>query len=406
MRTSHDAFPPEGRGALAGLTVIDASQLFAGPLIATILGDFGAEVIKVEHPRGDALRTTAYQKDGKGLLWKVVSRNKKCITLDLSQPDAAEVFRQLAASADVVIDGFRPQTMERWGVGWDVLHALNPRLVMVRVTGFGQTGPYASRPGFGTLAEAMSGFAHLVGQPDGPPSLPPFGLGDGVAAMTGAWACMIALYHRDARGGEGQMVDLSLYEPLMFVVGPQATYFEELGIVDQRVGNRTPMNAPRNLYQSSDGRWVAISATGLNTPRRMMELVGHPEIADEPWFESARGRAEHVDLLDEVVSKWIKARTRAEAMKACEEIGAAVAAVYDAADIAGDEHFKVRTFVNVPDDDFGDLTMQGIIARLSLTPGEINWTGPGLGAHNDEIYAGRLGLSAQRMAELRDRGAI
>jgi crotonobetainyl-CoA:carnitine CoA-transferase CaiB-like acyl-CoA transferase len=296
--------------------------------------------------------------------------------------------------------------MERWGVGWDVLHALNPRLVMVRVTGFGQTGPYASRPGFGTLAEAMSGFAHLVGQPDGPPSLPPFGLGDGVAAMTGAWACMIALYHRDARGGEGQMVDLSLYEPLMFVVGPQATYFEELGIVDQRVGNRTPMNAPRNLYQSSDGRWVAISATGLNTPRRMMELVGHPEIADEPWFESARGRAEHVDLLDEVVSKWIKARTRAEAMKACEEIGAAVAAVYDAADIAGDEHFKVRTFVNVPDDDFGDLTMQGIIARLSLTPGEINWTGPGLGAHNDEIYAGRLGLSAQRMAELRDRGAI
>jgi crotonobetainyl-CoA:carnitine CoA-transferase CaiB-like acyl-CoA transferase len=217
---------------------------------------------------------------------------------------------------------------------------------------------------------------------------------------------MIALYHRDARGGDGQMVDLSLYEPLMFVVGPQATYFEELGIVDQRVGNRTPMNAPRNLYQSNDGRWVAISATGLNTPRRMMELVGHPEIADEPWFESARGRAEHVDLLDEVVSTWIKARTRAEAMRACEEIGAAVAAVYDAADIAGDEHFKARTFVSVPDADFGDLTMQGVLARLSLTPGEIKWTGPELGAHNDEIYGGRLGLSPQRMADLRDRGAI
>jgi crotonobetainyl-CoA:carnitine CoA-transferase CaiB-like acyl-CoA transferase len=402
-----DASPPDPqKGPLAGLTVIDASQLFAGPLIATMLGDFGADVIKVEHPRGDALRATGYQKDGKGILWKVVSRNKKCITMDIGHPAGADLLRQLVAGADVLLDGFRPGTMERWGVGWDVLHVLNPRLVMVRVSGFGQTGPYSSRPGFGTLAEAMSGFAHLVGQPDAPPSLPPFGLGDGVAAMAGAWACMFALYHRDARGGEGQMVDLSLYEPLMFIVGPQATYYEQVGVVDQRVGNRTPMNAPRNLYRASDDRWVAISATGLNTPRRMMELIGRPEIADEPWFESARGRAEHVDLLDDAVSAWIRNRTRAEAMQACEEIGAAVAAVYDAADIAADEHFKERSFTRVKDADFGEMTMQGVLARLSLTPGEIHWTGPELGAHNEEIYCGRLGLSRERIASLRDEGAI
>ncbi len=407
MQTTHDASPPDTHsGPLAGLTVIDACQLFAGPLIATILGDFGADVIKVEHPRGDALRTTGYQKDGKGIWWKVVSRNKKCLTLDIGRPAGAELFKQLVAGADVLLDGFRPGTMERWGVGWEVLHALNPRLVMVRVSGFGQTGPYASRPGFGTLAEAMSGFAHLVGQPDAPPTLPPFGLGDGVAAMAGVWACMFALYHRDVRGGEGQMVDLSLYEPLMFIVGPQATYYEQLGIVDKRMGNRTPMNAPRNLYQASDNRWVAISATGLNTPRRMMELVGRPEIADEPWFESARGRAEHVDLLDEVVSAWIRTRTRDEAMKACEEIGAAVAAVYDAADIASDAHFKARSFQRVADIDFGEMTMQGVLARLSLTPGEIRWTGPALRAHNDEIYRGRLGLSLEQIANLSDQGVI
>jgi crotonobetainyl-CoA:carnitine CoA-transferase CaiB-like acyl-CoA transferase len=393
-------------GPLAGLTVIDACQLFAGPMAATVLGDYGADVIKIEHPKGDALRTTGYQKDGKGLWWKVVSRNKRCISLDLGEPEGADVLLSLARDADVLLEGFRPGTMERWGLGWDVLHELNPRLVMVRVSGFGQTGPYAPRPGFGTLAEALSGFAHLVGPPDGPPTLPPFGLGDGVAAMVAVWATMIALYNRDARGGDGQMVDLSLYEGLMFVVGPQITYYDQLGVVATRTGNRTPLNAPRNLYMARDGKWVAIAATGLNTPRRMLELVGHPAVADEPWFASARGRAEHVELLDELISPWIAERTRDEVMMACEAIGAAVAPVYDAQDIASDPHFWARTLVEVDDDDFGTIAMQTVLARLSETPGAIRWTGPAFGAHNDEIYRDRLGLTEERLSDLSSKGII
>jgi crotonobetainyl-CoA:carnitine CoA-transferase CaiB-like acyl-CoA transferase len=395
-----------GQGPLSGLTVIDACTLFAGPLIATIYGDYGANVIKVEHPRGDPLRTTGYIKEGKGLWWKVVSRNKKCITLDIGEPQGAEVFKKLVVDADVVLEGFRPGTMERWGVGWDVLHKLNPRLVMVRVTGFGQEGPYSSRPGFGTLAEAMSGFAHLVGEADGPPTLPPFGLGDGLTSLVGAWASMFAIYDRDLHGGEGQMVDLSLYESLMFVVGPLSTYFDQLGINGARTGSRTPLNAPRNLYQSSDGLWVAIAATGHNTPRRLMELVGHPEVIAEPWFDSSRGRAEHVEMLDKMIAPWIAARSRVEVMKECESIGAAVAPVYDAADIVADPHFQYRTITSVSDPDFGPIKMQNVLSRLSKTPGSIRWTGPSLGAHNKEIYEGQLGMSHNEVADLQSQGII
>lgn len=403
----HDADPElKNEGPLSGLTVIDACQLFAGPLIATILADFGAEVIKIEHPRGDPLRATGYLKEGKGLWWKVVSRNKKCITLDIGEPDGAEMLKRLAINADVLIEGFRPGTMERWGVGWEVLHELNPRLVFVRVSGFGQEGPYASRPGFGTLAEAMSGFAHLMGEPDGPPTLPPFGLGDGCASLVGAAATMFALYHRDAHGGEGQFVDLSLYEGLMFVVGPLITYYDQLGIIDGRTGSRTPLNAPRNLYETSDGTWVAVSATGHNTPRRMMELVGHLEFIDEPWFNSARGRAEHTEELDAVIAPWIASRTRAEVLARCEEIGAAAAPVYDGSDLAADPQFQFRSIIGVPDDDFGILKMQNVLARLSATPGSVHWTGPGLGEHNVEVYEQRLGISTTEIKRLKSLGVM
>jgi crotonobetainyl-CoA:carnitine CoA-transferase CaiB-like acyl-CoA transferase len=396
----------QGRGALAGLTVIDACQLFAGPLIATILADFGATVIKVEHPRGDPLRTTGYIKEGKGLWWKVVSRNKRCITLDIGEPAGAEAFKKLAAHADVVLEGFRPGTMERWGVGWDVLHELNPRLVMVRVSGFGQKGPYASRPGFGTLAEAMSGFAHMMGEANGPPTLPPFGLGDGCTSLVGAFATMFALYNRDAQGGSGQMVDLSLYEGLMFVVGPLITYFDQLGIKGERTGSRTPLNAPRNLYKTSDGNWVAVAATGHHTPRRMMELVGHPEIIDEPWFDSARGRAEHTEILDNVITPWVLARSRAEVLARCDEIGAAAAPIYDAADLAADPQFQYRSIIDVEDADFGPIKMQNVLAQLSETPGSVHWTGPSLGEHNAEIFEGMLGMSSAEVEELHSAGII
>jgi crotonobetainyl-CoA:carnitine CoA-transferase CaiB-like acyl-CoA transferase len=393
-------------GPLTGVTVVDACQLFAGPLISTILGDFGATVIKVEHPRGDPLRNTGYLKEGKGLWWKVVSRNKKCVTLDIGQPAGVSVFKRLTQHADIVLEGFRPGTMERWGVGWEVLHQLNPRLIFVRVSGFGQTGPYAQRPGFGTLAEAMSGFAHLVGEAGGPPTLPPFGLGDGCASLVGTAATMFALYHRDVHGGSGQVVDLSLYEGLMFVVGPLLTYYDQLGIKGERTGSRTPLNAPRNLYQTSEGSWVAVSATGHNPPRRIMELVGHPEYADEPWFDSARGRAEHADLLDAAIAPWISARSRAEVLARCEAIGAAAAPVYDASDLAQDPQINYRSVVSTPDPDFGTLKMQNVLARLSETPGSVRWTGPRLGEHNSEIFQGWLGMSPNEVAELNTAGII
>ncbi len=243
-----------GKGPLAGLTVIDASSIVAGPMAATVMGDYGAEVIKVEHPaRGDALRNMGFKKDGVPLWWKMMSRNKKAITLNLSSPEGRDIFLKIAAKSDVVIENFRPGTLERWGLGFDVLQAANRGLVMLRVTGFGQTGPYARRPGFGTVAEAMSGFAHITGAKGGPPTLPSMALADGIAGLFGAAAVMFALRWRDQGGGngEGQVIDLSLYEPLFYILGAQVSYFDQLGFAQERAGNRGLMGgAPRNAYQT------------------------------------------------------------------------------------------------------------------------------------------------------------
>ena len=394
-------------GPLSGIRVIDVATLFAGPLIATMLGDFGADVIKVEHPKGDPLRTHGFVKDGIGLWWKVASRNKRCVSLNLSRPEGAELLKKMAADVDVVIENFRPGTMERWGIGWETLHALNPKLVMVRVTGFGQEGPYSDRAGFGTLAEAMSGFANLMGDPAGPPYLPPFGLADGVCAMVGTWAATMALYHRDTAGGEGQMIDLALYEPLMTILGAQPTYYDQMGIIQTRTGNRTPNNAPRNLYRTSDGKWVAISTSSDNIAERVMTLVGHPEVIAEPWFHSARGRAEHADLLDNMVAPWIEGRGTKEVMDAFSQAGAAAALVYDAADILPDPHFLARESITTVDDpDLGRIRMQNVLAKFSATAGVIRWAGKSLGADNEDIYGQELGLSSAELVRLKQDGVI
>ncbi len=246
---------PASSGPLAGLRVLDLATLFAGPLAATLLGDYGAEVIKVEHPhRPDPSRGHGPAKNGIGLWWKLLGRNKKTLTLDLSHPEGRDVLLRLAAGADVVIENFRPGTLERWGLGWDELSAANPRLVLARVTGFGQFGPYARRPGFGTLAEAMSGFAAITGEPDGPPTLPPFGLADAIAAMATSYAVMAALHGRAATG-RGQVIDLALIEPMLTVLGPQPLWYDQLGHVQPRTGNRSANVAPRNTYRTADGSW-------------------------------------------------------------------------------------------------------------------------------------------------------
>lgn len=393
-------------GALDGLRVIDVATLFAGPLAATMLGDFGAEVIKVEHPeRADPVRHHGASKNGVGLWWKVISRNKKAITCYLGSPEGQELFKRLVADADVVIENFRPGTLERWGLGYDVLSATNPGLVLARVTGFGQFGPYAHRPGFGTLAEAMSGFAAITGEPGGPPTLPPFGLADGIAALATAYATMAALRARD-RTGTGQVVDMAIIEPILTVLGPQPTVYDQLGEIQPRTGNRSSNNAPRNTYRTRDGRWVAISTSAQSVAERVMRLVGRPDLIDEPWFASGAERAKHADVLDEAVGSWIGRHSHDEVVAAFEEANAAVAPIYDVRDVMADPQYRaLGSVVTVDDPELGPIRMQNVLARLSGTPGSVRFAGPPMGAHNQEVY-GRLGLTAEDLAALRKKGIV
>jgi crotonobetainyl-CoA:carnitine CoA-transferase CaiB-like acyl-CoA transferase len=394
-----------GRQALEGIKIIDAATLFAGPLAATVLGDFGAEVIKVEHPNGDPSRSHGYSKNGVGLWWKMLGRNKRCVTLNLSKPEGQGIFERLASKADVVIESFRPGTLERWNLGYERLSEINPGLVLARVTGFGQFGPYKNRPGFGTLAESMSGFAHVTGQPDGPPTLPPFGLADGIAALASAVAILTALRARDA-GGRGQVIDLAIIEPIFTVLGPQPTVYDQLGVIQQRSGNRSVNNAPRNTYETKDGHWVAISTSAQNIAERVMRLVGHPEYIDEPWFAKGSERARHADELDEAVGAWISDRTQEEVVEAFERAGAAVAPIYDIEGIMQDPQYEaLNSIITVNDAELGLTKMQNVLFRLSETPGEIKWSGPTLGEHNEEVY-GELGIGKHELDELSEKGIL
>jgi formyl-CoA transferase len=394
------------RGPLAGLTVLDVATIYAGPFAAALLGDFGAEVIKVEHPSGDPLRTHGPQKSGVGLWWKQLSRNKRCVTLNLSTPKGQELLVELASTADVLIENFRPGVMERWNLGYERLRDRNHGLVMLRTTGFGQSGPYAKRPGFGTLAESMSGFAAMTGPADGPPTLPPFGLADGIAGVAGAFAVMSALYHRDARGGDGQVIDLSIIEPILMVLGAQATAYDAIGLVPERRGNRSGNNAPRNTYRTRDGRWVAVSTSANSVAARVMRLVGHPEVVDEPWFNNQGERAKRADLLDGMVGDWISQREFPEVIREFEAADAAVSPVYDIGQIVVDPQFKaLETFIRLPDDDLGSVLVQNVIARFSATPGSIRHAGRRLGADNVEVL-GRLGVNAGELSRLREQGVV
>lgn len=393
-------------GPLAGLRVIDAGVLFAGPVIGTILADFGADVIKVEHPRGDALRSLGWQKDGVSLWWAFVSRNKRFVSLDLGKPDGAMLLRELVHDADVLIESFRPGTMERWGLGPEVLHAANPRLVIVRTSGFGQTGPYSPRPGFGTVAESISGFAHINGHPDGPPTLPPFALGDGVASLFGTFAAMFALYHRD-RGGPGQVIDLAIYEPLFWLLGPQALVYDQLGIVQGRTGSSTEWTAPRNAYQAADGKWLGLSASSQSIAERVMRLIGHPEVVDHPWFADHTGRVEHQAELDALIGEWIGRHTAAEVQAAFEAQEAVIGPIYSIADIFRDPQYAAReTITTVDDPKLGPVRIQNAIPRLTVTPGRVRHLGGELGEHNREVLGGELGHTDEELERWRGAGVV
>ncbi|WP_381799564.1 CaiB/BaiF CoA transferase family protein [Streptomyces niveus] len=391
---------------LHGLRVLDLATLFAGPLAATMLGDFGAEVVKVEHPtRPDPSRGHGPAKDGVGLWWKILGRNKRTITLDLGAPAGRDVLLRLAADADVIVENFRPGTLERWGLGWAELSAVNPRLVLARVTGFGQFGPYSHRPGFGTLAEAMSGFAAMTGEPDGPPTLPPFGLADSIAALATAYAVMTALNGRTTTG-RGQVVDLAIIEPILTVLGPQPLWYDQLGYVQPRTGNRSRNNAPRNTYRTADGCWLAVSTSAQSVAERVMRLVGRGELIDEPWFGTGSGRAEHADVLDEAVGGWIARHSRDDAMAEFEKAEAAIAPVHDISDVMNDPQYRaLDTVTEVPDPELGPIRMQNVLFRLSETPGSIRWAGRPHGADTEAVLT-ELGLSAPEIAALRKEGVL
>jgi crotonobetainyl-CoA:carnitine CoA-transferase CaiB-like acyl-CoA transferase len=406
---AEDLRPQERLGGqtppLTGIRVLDASTVYAAPITAMLLGDFGADVIKIEHPRGDPARTHGWNHEGHGLWYKVISRNKRTMTLSFSKPAGQDILRRLIPDTDVLIENFRPGVMEKWGLGPGQLLEINPRLIILRVTGFGQEGPYAQRRAFGTLAEAMSGFAHQTGQEDGPPTLPPFGLADGVAGITGAFAVLTALYHRDARGGAGQVIDLSLLEPLLGILGPGPTVFDMLGVIAGRHGNRSPNNAPRNAYLTRDGRWVAVSASATSVAERVMRLVGRPDIAEKSWFSSAGERSRRSELLDGAVSKWIAARDFDEVVKAFEEAGAALAPIYDVEQLLQDPQVLFRdTITTVDDEDLGQIKMQNLMARLTGTPGSIRFPGRRLGQDNEALYQELLGIGPEELEKLRAEG--
>ncbi|SEQ42309.1 Crotonobetainyl-CoA:carnitine CoA-transferase CaiB [Streptomyces sp. yr375] len=396
----------ERTSPLHGVRVLDLATLFAGPLAATMLGDFGAEVVKVEHPaQPDPSRGHGPSKDGVGLWWKLLGRNKRTITLNLSKPGGRATLLRLAATADVIIENFRPGTLEKWDLGWEDLSAANPRLVLARVTAFGQFGPYAHRPGFGTLAEAMSGFAAITGEPDASPTLPPFGLADSIAGLATAYAVMTALAARD-RTGEGQVVDMAIIEPILTVLGPQPLWYDQLGYVQARTGNRSANNAPRNTYRTADGTWVAVSTSAQSVAERVLRLVGRPDLIDEPWFATGADRAAHADVLDAAVGTWIAARTRADVLAAFEKAEAAIAPVQDVRDVMTDPQYQaLDTITAVDDPELGRIRMQNVLFRLSSTPGAIRWSGRPHGADTDTVLT-ELGLTPAELTSLREEGAL
>ncbi|WP_244631173.1 CoA transferase [Aureimonas sp. ME7] len=388
-------FDADAGGPLAGVRVLDLSRLVAGNMLSVQLADFGADVIKIESASGDPLRD--WTDDGQSLHWKTYGRNKRSILLDLRQAEGMEALRALLRTADVFIENFRPGTLETMGLAPERLLEANPDLIVVRISGFGQTGPYAQYPGFGTLVEAMSGFATRTGFPDREPVLPPLALADMISGVYGAQAVTMALLAREKGQSRGQVIDLSLLEPMYAVLGPEAAIHRVTGKVKQRTGSASNTVSPRNVYLCSDGKYVALSGSMQVVAMRIFDIIGRPEMKTDPRFATNVERVRNRALVDEAVGAWFTRHTRDEALRIMREAGATVGPVYDIADIAADPHFAERgVIVEVEDADNGSLPMHNILPRMSGTPGGWRRPAPRLGEHTDEILA-EIGL--ERAAE-------
>ncbi|MCV7384378.1 CaiB/BaiF CoA transferase family protein [Mycolicibacter longobardus] len=393
---------------LEGIRVLDLATLAAAPLVATYLGEFGADVIKVEQPgSGDPIRSWGHQRDGVGLMWKSVSRNKRSITCNLRVPEGQDLVRRLAAHADVVIVNTRPQTLRGWGLDYEALRAVNDRIVMLHITGYGLSGPKSERPGFGTLGEAMSGFANITGEADGPPTLPPFMLADGVASLNAVYAVMMALYHRDVHGAPGQLIDVNLIDPLARLLEQTLLGYDQLGLVPARAGNRWDISAPRNTYRTADGRWLAMSGSSPALALRVFRAIGRADLVDDADFSDPQRRLARAAEVDRVVADWVAGRTLAEAMAVLEAEQVAAAAVYDITDLVADEQLAHReVFVKVGDAELGAMTVQAPVPRFSAATGRVEHLGPRLGEHNTDVYRELLDLTPSDIDDLHARGVL
>lgn len=396
------------QGPLVGLRVLDLSTMIAAPFGAALLGDLGAEVIKVELPgAGDALRGLTPFYEGRSLYWSTLARNKKSVTLDMRTPRGRELLLRLVARTDIVMEAFRPGTLERWGLGYDVLRAANPDVVLVRCSGYGQDGPYRDRAGFGTPATALSGLTYITGFPDRPPISWPIALADYLAGLFGAIAALAALRDRDHRKAGGQWVDVSLYESVFRLLEPVVAEYGKLGQVRERTGFRTGTSAPVGTYATRDGRWMVLSVSNERIWQRCAAAIGHSELVEDPRFRTNADRVAHASALDVYVAAWFAARDATEAQAILDEAGVPVCPINSMADVFADPHVAAREDIVVVDDpDLGPVPMPNVVPRFSETPGAIRHPGPPLGHHNDEVYRDLLGLDDATLAELRAEGVI
>ena len=392
---------------LSGIRVLELGQLIAGPFAAKTLADFGAEIIKVESPQdGDPLRKWRMIHEGTSVWWQAQSRNKQSICIDLRVKEGQVIVRRLAKEADVLIENFRPGTMEKWGMGWDELHALNPKLIMLRVSGYGQDGPRRDEPGFAAIAEATAGLRYITGHPGEVPARAGLSLGDTIAGLHGALGVLLALYERDARGGEGQMIDVALYEAVFNLTESLLPEYHVFGAVRQPAGGALPGIAPSNAYPCSDGQYVLIAANGDSLFKRLMELIGRADLANDPDLARNDGRAKRAEEIDQIIGEWSKQRTLEDILSALQSIAVPAGRIYTAKDIAEDPHYRARGVIQTVESAGGlKVEMPGVVPKLSNNPGAIRHRAPTLGEHTDIILQS-LGLSAEQIKALKEAGIL
>ncbi|CDQ18960.1 CaiB/BaiF CoA transferase family protein [Halobacillus karajensis] len=395
--------------SLEGVKVLELGSLIAGPFAGRLMAEFGADVIKVEPPKkGDPLREWRHIYEGTSLWWRLQSRNKKSITVDLKSNEGQEIIKSLVKECDVVIENFRPGTLEKWNLGYEELSSINPGLVMVRVSGYGQTGPYRDKPGFGSIGESMGGLRHLTGHPDLPPTRVGISLGDSLAAMYSVIGAMMAIYHRDVKGtGKGQVVDVALYEAVFSLMEGSLPEFDKLGAVRERTGSSLPGIAPSNTYQCRNGKYIVIGGNGDAIFKRLMNVIGRADLAEDERFQKNSGRADHADFLDEVIEGWTRTMDFEQALEKLDEARVPAGPIYSIEDIVKDEHYLSREMIqDYQLNEEESLKIPGVVPKMSETPGGTKWLGPELGQHTEEVMKSWLSYDGEKIQKLKEQGII